>query len=89
MVTRLLRLPTAPTPADAPDALALAICHLWRGAATNPIEQAAATGRARQDAAPARKTRAATPTPPGRADPARSEPPSATRGGAGTRGDWS
>jgi crossover junction endodeoxyribonuclease RuvC len=30
MVTRLLRLPDAPRPADAADALALAICHLWR-----------------------------------------------------------
>ena len=33
MVTRLLRLPAAPKPADAADALALAICHVWRGAA--------------------------------------------------------
>ena len=30
MVTRLLRLDLAPKPADAADALALAICHLWR-----------------------------------------------------------
>lgn len=30
MVSRLLRLPEAPRPADAADALALAICHLWR-----------------------------------------------------------
>lgn len=30
MVTRLLRLAEAPTPADAADALALSICHLWR-----------------------------------------------------------
>lgn len=30
MVTRLLRLDSAPKPADAADALALAICHLWR-----------------------------------------------------------
>lgn len=30
MVTRLLRLPATPRPADAADALALAICHLWR-----------------------------------------------------------
>ena len=56
MVTRLLRLPTAPTPADAADALALAICHLWRGAATNRIEQAAATVRAQQAAALAGRT---------------------------------
>jgi crossover junction endodeoxyribonuclease RuvC len=30
MVTRLLGLSTRPSPADAADALALAICHLWR-----------------------------------------------------------
>ncbi|HEU5265312.1 MAG TPA: crossover junction endodeoxyribonuclease RuvC [Jatrophihabitans sp.] len=33
MVTRLLRLPDPPRPADAADALALAICQLWRGSA--------------------------------------------------------
>lgn len=33
MVTRLLRLPDPPRPADCADALALAICHLWRGTA--------------------------------------------------------
>ncbi|MCL2454215.1 MAG: crossover junction endodeoxyribonuclease RuvC [Micrococcales bacterium] len=32
MVARLLGLPSRPTPADAADALALAICHLWRPA---------------------------------------------------------
>lgn len=31
MVARLLRLPGPPSPADTADALALAICHLWRG----------------------------------------------------------
>jgi crossover junction endodeoxyribonuclease RuvC len=30
MVMRLLRMPDRPRPADAADALALAICHLWR-----------------------------------------------------------
>ena len=30
MVTRILRLPEMPRPADAADALALAICHAWR-----------------------------------------------------------
>ncbi len=30
MVTRILALPDTPRPADAADALALAICHLWR-----------------------------------------------------------
>ena len=33
MVTRLLRLTDPPRPADAADALALAICQLWRGTA--------------------------------------------------------
>jgi len=31
MVTRLLGLDAPPRPADAADALALAICHCWRG----------------------------------------------------------
>lgn len=30
MVTKLLRLSKRPSPADAADALALAVCHLWR-----------------------------------------------------------
>ena len=33
MVTRLLRMPDRPRPPDAADALALAICHLWRAPA--------------------------------------------------------
>ncbi|TNY35364.1 crossover junction endodeoxyribonuclease RuvC [Thermomonospora catenispora] len=40
MVTRLLRLETAPKPADAADALALAICHVWRGGAQARLEAA-------------------------------------------------
>ncbi|WP_009881455.1 crossover junction endodeoxyribonuclease RuvC [Brevibacterium aurantiacum] len=32
MVTRILELEAAPKPADAADALAIAICHSWRGA---------------------------------------------------------
>lgn len=42
MVTRLLRLTQSPRPADAADALALAICHLWRGAADERLRLAAA-----------------------------------------------
>jgi crossover junction endodeoxyribonuclease RuvC len=42
MVTRLLRLDAAPRPADAADALALAICHLWRGPALARLAAAAA-----------------------------------------------
>lgn len=41
MVTQLLRLDTAPRPADAADALALAICHVWRGAAQARLQAAA------------------------------------------------
>ncbi|GAA4635553.1 crossover junction endodeoxyribonuclease RuvC [Actinoallomurus vinaceus] len=40
MVTRLLRLDTPPKPADAADALALAICHVWRGGAQARIQAA-------------------------------------------------
>lgn len=42
MVMRLLHLDAAPTPADASDALALAICHLWRGDGMRRIALAAA-----------------------------------------------
>jgi crossover junction endodeoxyribonuclease RuvC len=42
MVTRLLRLSEAPRPADAADALALAICHVWRGAAQRRLAAAVA-----------------------------------------------
>ncbi len=52
MVTRLLGLATAPKPADAADALALAICHLWRGAATARLDAAV---RAQQAGIAARK----------------------------------
>jgi len=46
MVTRLLHLPARPRPADAADALALAICQLWRGPAQNRRAAAvAAAGR--------------------------------------------
>ena len=45
MVTRLLRLPTRPRPADAADALALAICHIWRGAAQVRLSAAATAVR--------------------------------------------
>lgn len=46
MVTRILRLDTPPKPADAADALALAITHVWRGGAQSRIEQAVARARA-------------------------------------------
>lgn len=42
MITRLLALPAKPRPADAADALALAICHLWRAPMTERLAQARA-----------------------------------------------
>ncbi len=49
MVKRILRLDAAPTPADAADALALAICHAWRGPATNRYAAAVAAQQNRRD----------------------------------------
>lgn len=40
MVTRILRLDAPPKPADAADALALAITHIWRGGAQMRITEA-------------------------------------------------
>jgi len=55
MVARLLRMDNPPRPADSADALALAICHLWRGGAQRRLATAATTARqvtaARQAAA--------------------------------------
>jgi crossover junction endodeoxyribonuclease RuvC len=54
MVRRILDLETAPRPADAADALALAICHVWRGGTTARLDaavEAAAAQAARQRAA--------------------------------------
>jgi crossover junction endodeoxyribonuclease RuvC len=56
MVTRLLRLADPPHPADAADALALAICHIWRGAAQTRL--AAAQAQATQVMAQARAAQA-------------------------------
>lgn len=48
MVARLLGLAAAPRPADAADALALAICHVWRGSAQQRLEAAAVAAGARR-----------------------------------------
>jgi len=45
MVVRLLGLTAVPKPADAADALALAICHVWRGSAQQRLADAAAAAR--------------------------------------------
>ena len=58
MVTRLLRLKAPPRPADAADALALAICHIWRSPGRRRLADARASSdlraaadlRARADA---------------------------------------
>src|SRR6476620_2704107 len=47
MVVRILRLSELPKPADAADALALAIPHVWRGSANTRLEAAAAQAQAR------------------------------------------
>ncbi|MFT4395766.1 crossover junction endodeoxyribonuclease RuvC [Gordonia lacunae] len=50
MVTRILGMQTKPRPADAADALALAICHCWRG----PMMERMAAAQKQADAAAAR-----------------------------------
>jgi crossover junction endodeoxyribonuclease RuvC len=60
MVTRLLRLAEMPKPADAADALALAICHIWRGGAQHRLAQAVAKAGARAGAGAGTDTRART-----------------------------
>jgi crossover junction endodeoxyribonuclease RuvC len=47
MVVRILSLKEAPKPVDSTDALALAICNIWRGSATSKIEQALSAEKTR------------------------------------------
>ena len=47
MVKKILALVEIPKPVDATDALALAICHLWRGSGNAKIAQALATEKKR------------------------------------------
>ncbi|MEJ3744847.1 crossover junction endodeoxyribonuclease RuvC [Actinomycetes bacterium KLBMP 9797] len=60
MVTRLLKLDAPPKPADAADALALAICHVWRGGTRSKLAAAAAHQRLAAVAAQQRAAAAAT-----------------------------
>ncbi|MBA2695405.1 MAG: crossover junction endodeoxyribonuclease RuvC [Ornithinimicrobium sp.] len=53
MVTRILGLSAAPKPADATDALALAICQVWRGGGQGRLDQAEVADRQRRTRAAA------------------------------------
>jgi crossover junction endodeoxyribonuclease RuvC len=47
MVLNILKLDEAPKPADSADALALAICHIWRGGGNTKIADALAKEKKR------------------------------------------
>ena len=67
MVQRILRAESVPRPPDAADALALAICHVWRGGTTarlNAAMEAAVAQRNRRSTAPRRATALNTPADP-------------------------
>ena len=57
MVMRLLRMADPPRPADAADALALAICHIWRGGAAAPPGRPWRPQRARRRPAARKESR--------------------------------
>jgi crossover junction endodeoxyribonuclease RuvC len=66
MVTRLLGLAATPRPADTADALALAVCHIWRGSALARLDaqagrQSALQQARRQQAQAARLAQVVTP----------------------------
>jgi crossover junction endodeoxyribonuclease RuvC len=63
MVTRILRLDAPPRPADAADALALAICQVWRGGITDRYEVARRSAAAVADRQRAALSRSRTSTP--------------------------
>jgi crossover junction endodeoxyribonuclease RuvC len=88
MVTRLLRLPDAPRPADAADALALAICHIWRGGAQSRLAAAAAqAGQARLATLQAQAAQARSRAVPAQATRAQATRAQATRAQAGPAQD--
>jgi crossover junction endodeoxyribonuclease RuvC len=70
MVTRLLAMTDPPRPADSADALALAICHLWRGGSQRRLAAAVAAAAGPSRAAPVRG-----------AAPIRRRPPTLPTGG--------
>ena len=71
MVTRLLKLADRPRPADCADALALAICHLWRGAAQHRLAAAQQQLAAAQQRAAAQRQAAGPRRSPARRRPGR------------------
>ena len=67
MVTRILGLDVMPKPADAADALAIAICHGWRGGTTGGAIDTSAGVQTHQGSRPAAQQRSAVMTPAQRA----------------------
>ncbi|MXG27804.1 crossover junction endodeoxyribonuclease RuvC [Streptomyces sp. YIM 132580] len=88
MVTRLLRLDAPPRPADAADALALAICHIWRAPAQNRLQQAVAAHRtpaaSRTQTTPGISRTPGAARTPGRAPASRTQATPRTPGASGT-----
>ncbi|MFD8733250.1 crossover junction endodeoxyribonuclease RuvC [Streptomyces sp. NPDC059611] len=88
MVTRLLRLDAPPRPADAADALALAICHIWRAPAQNRLQQAVAAHRtpaaSRTQTTPGISRTPGAARTPGRAPASRTQTTPRTPGASGT-----
>jgi crossover junction endodeoxyribonuclease RuvC len=88
MVTRLLNLSERPSPADAADALALAICHIWRGGAQSRLAAAAAqAGQARLATLQAQAAQARSRAVPAQATRAQATRAQATRAQAGPAQD--
>ena len=67
MVTRILGLDSMPKPADAADALAIAICHGWRGGGIGSGINMAAQTQTHQGSRPAKARRGGSLTPAQRA----------------------
>jgi crossover junction endodeoxyribonuclease RuvC len=84
MVTRLLKMADPPRPADSADALALAICHLWRGGAQARLAAAASAARTSAAAAQAAAMSARTARMAGTAGTAGTALTDGTAGTAGT-----
>jgi crossover junction endodeoxyribonuclease RuvC len=74
MVTRLLRMSAPPRPADAADALALAICHLWRAPAIQARQAGVPAAVARRSVAGTPAVAAPAAAAPVAADPVAADP---------------